>query len=145
MVMDKFLPIKNLSPSGYELALKALKGELTDGRYDLENGAYAFLSTYVTKPISEGLYEAHKEYTDVQLIVDGVELIGVTGLEKMHSGVCVKEYEYDIELYKVEGGELHELKRGEFLILTSSDAHMPGISHTPAETRKLVIKIPEKK
>ncbi len=143
--MDKYLPIKNLSKSGYELALKALDGTLTDGRYELTDGAYAFLSTYDTKPISEGLYEAHKAYTDVQLIVEGEEIIGVTTIAKMHEGVCVKAYEYDIELYKVEGGDLHRLKCGDFLILTSLDAHMPGVSEAPAKTRKLVIKIPEKK
>ena len=140
--MDKYLPIKELSPSGYALALKALQNALADGRYDLEDGAYAFISTYKTKSIEEGLYEAHKEYTDVQLILEGKEIIGVTSLDEMHRGECVKPYEYDIELYRVSGGKLYNLEVGDYLILTPNDGHMPGVSETPATTKKLVLKIP---
>ena len=140
--MEKYLAIKEISQSGYELALKALSEKLSDGRYELEEGAYAFISSYVTKPIQEGLYEAHKEYTDVQLILEGKEIIGVTSLDEMHRGECVKPYEYDIELYKLEGGKLCNLEVGDYLILTPNDGHMPGVSETPAPARKLVLKIP---
>lgn len=140
--MDKYLPIKNLSKSGYSLTLEALAGRREDGRYELDDGAYAFISSYVTKDIKEGLYEAHKEYTDVQIILSGREIIGVVPLDEMRKGECVKPYEYDIELYKVEGGTLNELGVGDYLILTPNDAHMPGVSETPTETRKLVLKIP---
>lgn len=142
--MDKYLPIKELSQSGYDLTIKALKGELEDGRYELDNGAYAFLTSYVTKPLKEGVYEAHKAYTDVQIIISGREIIGVTTLEEMKKGECVKPYEYDIELYKVEGGILNVLEAGDYLILTPNDAHMPGVSATPTQMKKLVIKIPHK-
>lgn len=140
--MEKYLAIKEISQSGYELALKALSEKLSDGRYELEEGAYAFISSYVTKPIQEGLYEAHNEYTDVQLILEGREIIGVMPTEDMRKGECVKPYEYDIELYRVSGGKLCNLEVGDYLILTPNDGHMPGVSETPAPARKLVLKIP---
>ena len=140
--MDKYLPIKELSATGYELTLKALSGAMEDGRYELDNGAYAFISSYVTKDIKEGLYEAHKAFTDVQIILSGKETIGVCSLETMKKGECVKPYEYDIELYKVEGGKLNVLESGDYLILTPNDAHMPGVSEQPTAMRKLVLKIP---
>lgn len=140
--MDKYLPIKELSATGYELTLKALSGVMEDGRYELDNGAYAFISSYVTKGIKEGLYEAHKAFTDVQIILSGKETIGVCSLETMKKGECVKPYEYDIELYKVEGGKLNVLESGDYLILTPNDAHMPGVSEQPTAIRKLVLKIP---
>ncbi len=139
----KYLPIKALNESAYDLVLRALEEDLADGKYDLENGAYAFVSTYVTKPIKDGLYEAHRAFTDVQLILQGQEIIGITSISKMHEGECVKEYEYDIELYRVSGGNLNVLSSGDYLILTSQNAHMPGVSHNPSTTKKLVIKIPE--
>ena len=142
IIMDKYLPIKELSPSGYALTVKALTEELLDGSYELDNGAYAFISSYVTKDIKEGLYEAHKAYTDVQIILHGQEIIGVMTLEEMLKGECVKPYEYDIELYKSEGGELHLLEVGDYLILTPNDAHMPGVNRKATQMRKLVLKIP---
>ena len=63
-------------------------------------------------------------------------------LETMKKGECVKPYEYDIELYKVEGGKLNVLESGDYLILTPNDAHMPGVSEQPTAMRKLVLKIP---
>ena len=140
----KYLPIKELTESGYELTLRALSESLSDGRYELTDGAYAFISGYETKPLEEGLYEAHKEYTDVQVILEGKEIIGVMSLDEMRAGECVKEYVYDIELYKASGGKLVDLARGDYLILTPMEAHMPGVSREPSKNRKLVIKVPYK-
>lgn len=142
ITVDKYQSILEVCPSGYALAKKALLGELADGRYELDGGAYAFITSYKTKPVAEGLYEAHKDYTDVQLILSGSEIIGVMPLDEMYKGECVKPYEYDIELYRVSGGNLIELGVGDYLILTPNDAHMPGMSETPRAMRKLVIKIP---
>ena len=138
----KYLKIKELTQDGYELTLKALAGELTDGRYELSNGAYAFITSYQTKLIEDGLYEAHKDYTDIQLILSGKEIIGVMPLEEMYKGECVKPYEYDIELYRVSGGKFYELGVGDYLVLTPLDAHMPGVSNEVVPMRKLVIKVP---
>lgn len=142
--MDAYLPIKELTESGYALTLRALSEGLTDGMYGLDGGAYAFVSSYETKALEDGLYEAHKEYTDVQVILEGQEIIGVMTLDEMRKGECVKPYEYDIELYKTQGGMLKTLGRGEYLILTPNDAHMPGVNGEPSRNRKLVIKVPYK-
>lgn len=141
--MDKYLPIKELSESGYNFALKALKGELNDGTYDLEEGAFAFITSYETKPFSEGLFEAHKKYIDVQLILSGEEVIATMPLKEMYKGECVKKYVHDIELYRIEdSGKRHYLKPADYLILYPEDAHMPGVSESPTKMRKAVIKIP---
>ncbi|MBQ8177985.1 MAG: YhcH/YjgK/YiaL family protein [Clostridia bacterium] len=76
----------------------------------------SFITSYETKPVAEGLYEAHKDYTDVQLILSGSEIIGVMPIDEMYKGECVKPYEYDIELYRVSGGNLIELGVGDYLI-----------------------------
>lgn len=140
--MEKYLPIKELSLKGYELTLNALEGNVEDGRYELENGAYAFITSYLTKELEEGLYEAHKAFTDVQVVLMGEEIMGVMSLEQMHQGECVKPYEFDIELYKADGGTLKRVGEGEYMIFTPNDAHMPGVSEAPTEMRKLVLKIP---
>ena len=142
--MEIYESIRELTESGYALTIKALNEKMADGRYELDGGAYAFISSYETKPLEEGLYEAHKEYTDVQVILEGKEIIGVMSLDEMRAGECKKEYEYDVELYKTKGGKLLEIVKGGYVILTPSEAHMPGVSREPSRNRKLVIKVPYK-
>ncbi|MBO5775953.1 MAG: YhcH/YjgK/YiaL family protein [Clostridia bacterium] len=141
--MDKYQPIRELNESGYHFALKALQGEFEDGTYELQEGSFAFITSYETKPFSEGLFEAHKKFIDVQLILSGEEVIATMPTSEMHKGECVKPYVHDIELYRTEWeGTRHYLKPTDYLILYPEDAHMPGVSESPTKMRKAVIKIP---
>ena len=69
--MDKYLSIKELTPSGYDFVIKALESGVENGKYPLENGAYAAVSEYETKPMATAKFEAHKNFIDVQLILSG--------------------------------------------------------------------------
>ncbi len=48
-------------------------------RYDLDgNNLYALLSEYMSKNEENARYEAHRKYLDIQYVVSGRELIGIT-------------------------------------------------------------------
>lgn len=144
--MDKYLEIKSLSPSAYDFVISALKNGVENGKYPLEDGAYAVVSEYVTKPVAEAKFEAHRKYADVQLILSGEEIIGVMPTERMRLGSCIAEYnpEKDVELYRDCGEyEAKLLRAGDFLILAPEDGHMPGVhADGPCEMKKIVLKLP---
>lgn len=120
----------------------------SDGKHDLGNGVSVNIMTYDTKLRQNAVYEAHQAYVDIQLILDGQEIISVEPLETMHAGTCLAEFdlEKDVELYAGNmSGVDHVLRAGEYLILGPQQAHMPGICiGSPSRVRKAVVKVPVK-
>lgn len=144
--MDKYESIKKICPSGYDFVNNALQNGVENGKYPLEDGAYAVVSEYESKPVDAAKFEAHKRFIDVQLILAGREIIGVMPTEKMRLGTCIAEYnpEKDVENYRECGEyEAHVLEAGDFLILYPEDGHMPGVqADGPCAMKKIVLKIP---
>ena len=56
---------------------------LPEGRYDLENGIFALVQKYTTKPLEGAQMESHKKYCDLQYIVEGTEKIYWASLRKL--------------------------------------------------------------
>ncbi|MDO5423741.1 MAG: YhcH/YjgK/YiaL family protein [Eubacteriales bacterium] len=144
--MEKYEDIRQTSEAAYRFLQEFDPEKYADGRYDLEDGVYVNISTYTTKYRKESLYEAHKRYTDIQLMIRGSEIIGVEPADVMHACPCVTPYdeEKDLELYanNLDGVD-HVIRDGEYVILPPEAAHMPGVCDGgPATVRKMVIKVP---
>jgi len=107
---------------------------------------FANIQTYTPKLKSEGTFEAHRKYIDIQYIISGHEIISVESLETIRAGPCIRRYgkSSDIELYEGNyNGKEYLLEPGDFLILSPKDAHMPGICEgTPEKVQKVVEKVP---
>lgn len=113
---------------------------LGPGRIDLDGAdLYAIVSDYVTKPESEGRWEAHRRYIDLQYVARGVERIGVCPLGSLQSG----EYDTEKDVTWLTGrGDFITLSETRFIVLWPGDAHMPGIAvDVPGDVRKVVVKI----
>lgn len=137
--------IRALSPEACEFAKKAVAEGVEDGRYDFSDGSFAAVSSYETKKRSEACYEAHKKFIDVQLMLQGREIIGIEHIDVMHKYECIKPFEDgDLELfaYNNEGYD-NVIAEGEFVILYPEDGHMPGVCiGKPEKVQKVVFKIP---
>lgn len=149
MIFDR---IENLGTylSAHE-SLTAVSGFITDflskphedGKYVIDGESiYANVSSYTTKPREGALFEAHKKYIDLQLMLDGSEFIGWSPLEN----VTQESEEYskggDIAFYSGDADINLPLKSGYFTLLFPCDAHMPCIAvDEPARVRKMVIKV----
>ena len=144
--MKSYESIRALSESAYQFTLKALESAPENGKYELEDGAFANVFSYTTNLRSDSKYEAHKKYIDVQLILSGTEIIAVESLDTMYTHACIKPYEFDAELYAGnDDGVDYVMNAGDFLILLPEDAHMPGVAvDEPTEVKKVVLKIPVK-
>ena len=117
---------------------------LTLGRHDIvEGGAYANVIEYDTK--ADCQFEAHKDYIDVQIIVDGEENMCVTALSDAVD--CTMEYdkEKDVMFYSSAMNiRSYDASPAGWFIFFPSDLHRPGYikNDTPAHVKKVVVKIP---
>ena len=140
--------LKKISQEAYDYLTGDPKA-LPDGKHQLGNGTYVALSSYDSKLRKNAKYEAHIDYIDIQVILEGQEIIAVEPLEVMHQHPCLQPYnpEKDVELYanNLDGID-YVLNAGDYLVLNPEDGHMPGICvGGPSPIRKAVIKVPVKK
>ncbi len=113
---------------------------LEAGKHELDGKKlFVLVSDYVTKPQSEGRWEAHRHYLDLQYMVTGVERMGVAPATYLRE----TEYQADRDIVWLEGsGDFLTFAAGQFMLLGPGDAHMPGIAvNHPVKGRKIVVKI----
>ncbi len=114
---------------------------MPDGRYEVRgDDIYATVQRYQTKPIEQGLWEAHRRYVDVQFIAAGTERIGYAPL---HNLAILSPYDAAKDILFLGGsGEYINARAGTFLVLYPQDAHMPCLSSGAAgPVVKVVVKV----
>lgn len=151
MIKDNLLHIdyyNYLSPGIY-FALKYLRdadfSAMENGKYELREGkAYAIVQDYDTKDESEGKFEAHRKFVDIQFIVEGEEKIGYGKTSEFKEETEYDE-EKDIIFLAPKGDTKTEsviVKEGEYVILMPQDAHMPSITaNEKSHVKKVVVKV----
>jgi biofilm protein TabA len=113
-------------------------------RIDLGGGIFVMEQAYETKRRTDGFFESHQQYIDVQVLLDGFEVMEVAELARMQ----VREpYQAarDLVVYEdTRDASLLRIQPGEIALFFPSDVHMPGIrvGHDPLLVRKAVVKIP---
>lgn len=101
---------------------------------------FALVNDYSTQPQAQCRFEAHRKYIDIQLMVRGVEKIGVAHLSTMKDDEPYVA-ERDVAFFHGQG-DLITLREGTFAIFFPQDAHQPGIAlDEPVQCRKVVVKV----
>ena len=115
--------------------------QVADGKYAI-NGKeiYAIVSTYQTKDIDDCIWEAHKNYIDIQCVLKGKERIFFAPLSSMRKK---KDYDPETDFILLSGhGTSIDIAPGHFIIFFPDDAHMPCVAADERSTvRKIVIKV----
>lgn len=125
---------------GLELLRTTDFSSLADGPYEVEGKELFFsLQSYESKPANL-TPEAHRDYIDIQFLVEGAEKVGVAPLEDMLEEVEGRP-ESDIWFYRGPVDEL-TLSGDRFAVFFPGDAHAPGIAlGQPAPCRKCIVKV----
>lgn len=138
---------KGLSPA-MDIALDFIgtaHRNLPSGVALLAHGVKAIVSEYGTKLQNENGYEAHRRYIDIQLPLEGTEIVKCCPLNSLSPDSEYNE-EQDYILFKNNqyGVDL-QIGKGFFLVLFPDDAHMPQLcSGQPENIKKLTLKVPVK-
>lgn len=134
------------NPRHWDQAFHFLKSaqlqELPLGKQELE-GEHLFVSVaeYFGKQKPDVLYESHKKYIDIQYVVKGEEIMGLTTLDKVTIRDPYNE-EKDIAFYDFDGGDYLKATPEKFFLFFPEDVHRPSItSGDSVLVRKIVVKV----
>ncbi|MDB4583478.1 YhcH/YjgK/YiaL family protein [Draconibacterium sp.] len=112
------------------------------GKQELE-GDHLFinLDEYISRDKKDTRYESHKKYIDIQYVVEGEELMGITTLDKVQVTDPYDE-EKDVGFFEYEGGNYVKTTPDNFVIFFPEDVHRPMMKvNENAPVRKIVVKI----
>ncbi len=111
------------------------------GKYEINDKIFYTINKLEPKKREEKLFETHKEYIDLQLILDGDEIAGFANITDC---VVCNEYDpsQDAALYSdTEKSMFCHMQKGWFYIVFPQDAHMPCCKANSKEVAKAIFKV----
>ena len=149
MICENINNTKNYSSinKNFEKAFEFLKNndltELTVGKYEIQGEEiFALVQEYITKNEEEKNWESHEKYIDIQLIVEGKEIMGYAKVGDLE----VKEDsrpEKDFITYKetLMGSNI-KFTKDDYVIFFPEDAHKPCCALGEcSKVKKIVVKV----
>ena len=134
----KYYPLNSLFEEAF--AFLSETPDLEPGRYSLEDGIYASVTEFDTKPLEDAELEVHKKYIDLHYCIAGGERMSWAAVEELqptHADVQGDNYYYAGRSTSIS------VRPGMFYIMFPQDAHRSGCHHEfPKHCRKVVVKIP---
>ena len=125
--------------------INTLNADTPSGHYELADGIFANIDEYLTKEHSCCDLEAHKKYSDIQLLLSGKERIDFANIE----GLQVKtpyNNERDVMFFELPAGRVNTLylTSDVFALFYTEDAHRPQMNYSDKSlpVKKVVVKIP---
>ncbi|MCI9678348.1 MAG: DUF386 family protein [Oscillospiraceae bacterium] len=110
-------------------------------RVELKGGdVYATRFAYETLPAEETFFEAHRNFLDIHIMVDGSEGVEIAPPESLTEFDRVEAN--DFYAYRGEGDYKLALSPGDFLVVFPNDAHRIKMClERPAPVSKVVFKV----
>lgn len=142
MIYDR---IENIALYGFDKMvtdfIRSLSSDTECKKYILNDDVYVNVEEYTTKEL--GYFESHRKYLDIQILLDGEEIIEYTPV----SGLTIKD-EYDesrdIEFFSDGKNTITPLKLDTtmFAVFYPQDAHKPQLKFQNCQkVKKAVVKI----
>lgn len=113
---------------------------IPSGKHDIDGDTiFALVQEYQTKPLSECKLESHKKFIDIQYMIRGEEMMGVT--TQNNQKIIEVNDEKDYTFYEGKTS-LVRVSKGMFTIFFPDDLHQPCVqTESAAEVKKVVIKV----
>ena len=146
MVVDKienyrlYSTLTNRLAKGFEFITKIDLVSIESGKYEIDSdNIFAIVQEYDTKEEQDCVLESHHKYIDIQYMIKGAELMGVTCLNDQ---IVVEEnLEKDYTFYTAETSML-KVEEGMFTIFFPEDLHRPGVKLGQiSKVKKVVVKV----
>ena len=115
--------------------------ELSPGKNEVDGEEiYVNRMSYQTLEEKDSLFEAHVDYIDIHLVLEGSENILVADIRNMTE--VKRELENDFIEYQGKREAICNMKQGKVLILYPSDAHMVKVKdEIEKQVDKVVVKV----
>jgi YhcH/YjgK/YiaL family protein len=118
---------------------------LAPGKYNIDSGnVFAIVSEGVSKIKDSVLWEAHRDFNDLQYIISGKAEMGITPIDDPNVKITVPySKEEDIQHFTVnEGDKYYPADSSTFFIFSPKEMHRPAIRVDGGNPiKKIVIKV----
>lgn len=140
---------------GFEWLLRTDLAGLPLGKTVIDGDrVYANVFKYMTRPASQAILEAHRQYIDIQVVIAGTELMGTVRYNDRLPVDKAYDAAADVEFYPrsvmpfLDGytsgksqEKLFEASAGQCAVFAIGDIHVSGLcANLPSEVHKLVVK-----
>lgn len=124
--------------------LQTLGPDSEPGKYVIDGAnLYAGVDAYTTKEMEECLFEGHRKYIDIQVLLEGIEFIDWAPKSELDSKIPYDD-DGDCEFFDdpdLVGGRIL-LRPGLFAVFFPEDGHMPQTCvEQPSKVKKVVVKV----
>ena len=110
------------------------------GRTIINDRIYLNKETYYGKKSKETPFEFHQRHIDIQIVIDGQEIIETT-----NQPLTIDNYDYDLDIgfVKENDKKINKffMEKGFFLLLETNEWHKPCIKVNNSKIIKIVFKI----
>jgi len=139
---DKYLGISHNLDRALDFIKNQDLNSLKPGRNEISGDElFVMLFEYETKDESEAVYESHKKYIDIQLLISGEETFRATTFDNQEV-INIYNEDKDIEFFNISNGVDFHLCNGFFVLVMPGELHSPSIKYKKrAKVKKLVFKI----
>lgn len=126
-------------------ALAITQKQPEDGRYDIEgDNVFLLISSPSTEPKSSRLAEIHHRYLDVQILLEGAEILGY-GLRQTHAKPDDDRLSsQDIAFFHdIPHEQYLNFEAGDFVVFFPRELHRPlcAVNDRPQKIKKAVLKV----
>ena len=139
--IDCFRKHYELYPERWKVVFDYLNSLKTDslllGTINLSSDVYVTISEYQTKKEEEVLFESHREYIDLQYVIEGSEYIGLS--HNATENIVLYNEEKDIAFYKADIEKYLRADSTRFFLFFPEDLHQPCMNTGPREKVKQVV------
>ena len=112
-------------------------------KIELAGEVFAIEQVYLSKPRPEGFFESHRKYIDVQVIVEGAELMEVEDISRLAVSQAYEAERDFIKYADTLAASILRMRAGDVVVFFPADGHMPSLQwRGPALVRKTVVKVP---
>ncbi len=117
-------------------------GEGASSRVELGSGLHAIEQVYRTRAPGQGRLESHVAHLDLQLVVEGEELLELVDVARLRLAEDGRPGR-DVAFYAPAPGSVLRLGAGDAALLFPEDGHLGGVQvREAALVRKAVVKLP---
>jgi YhcH/YjgK/YiaL family protein len=125
--------------------LQTLGPDTPEGRHEIDgDNLFAIVMTYETTTPQKGMLESHREYVDIQTVLEGSERFECAYAPSLETDIAY-DASKDVRFYKTDMPRpvRVDVFPGTFVMLYPDDAHMAAlmIADTPETIKKVVVKI----
>lgn len=118
--------------------------ELAPGTYVIDSGnVVATVSRLLPKTKEDVNWEAHRNFNDLQYIIEGKAQMGIAAIDDPKASVKTPyDNKADVTVFSVNDGAYYDAAPGTFFIFLPKDIHRPAFRAADADTiKKIVIKV----